>query len=352
MRFESLEIGLLSLITITSFFIFFLVSKFSNNFGNILDKDFNKPQSFHEEFVPRSGGIASIICFSLFLIFKYLLFDQIRIEYIFVCYGLFFVGLIEDLNISIKPLTRLISMIILIFLSLKISPLVIGNVDLQFLNLWLTNKIFMIIFIILCFLFIINGSNLIDGFNGLLGIHILIINFFLLLINKNELILQTIITAQIIILLVFLMFNFPKAKIFMGDSGSYFFGALTSINIILTHNTNPQISSFFFCILLYYVFFEVFFSFFRKLKLRKSPLKPDDQHLHMLVYKLIKKKYLNNYANPITSLFINLFYLATVLPSLFFMQNGLLCKLWFTISIIIYLISYKLLIKATNDESI
>ena len=38
-------------------------------------------------------------------------------------------------------------------------------------------------FICLCFLFIINGSNLIDGFNGLLGIHALIIFIVLFVIN-------------------------------------------------------------------------------------------------------------------------------------------------------------------------
>jgi UDP-N-acetylmuramyl pentapeptide phosphotransferase/UDP-N-acetylglucosamine-1-phosphate transferase len=32
-----------------------------------------------------------------------------------------------------------------------------------------------LIFISLCFLFVINGANLIDGYNGLLGFHSLII---------------------------------------------------------------------------------------------------------------------------------------------------------------------------------
>ena len=64
--------------------------------------------------------------------------------------------------------------------------------------------------------------------------------------------------SQIIILLSFLLFNFPSAKIFLGDSGAYLFGALTSLNTIITNNLNPKISSFFFCTLLFYLFFEVF----------------------------------------------------------------------------------------------
>ena len=46
---------------------------------------------------------------------------------------------------------------------------------LEFLNNFLEIDIFALFFICLCFLFVVNGSNLIDGFNGLLGIHSLII---------------------------------------------------------------------------------------------------------------------------------------------------------------------------------
>ena len=41
-------------------------------------------------------------------------------------------------------------------------------------------------FVLLCFLFVINGANLIDGFNGLLTINFLIINLILTYININN----------------------------------------------------------------------------------------------------------------------------------------------------------------------
>ena len=81
-------------------------------------------------------------------------------------------------------------------------------------------------FVLLCFLFIINGANLIDGFNGLLSINLIIINSILVYINLNNgnTEFSVFIIGQIIILLSFLLFNFPKAKIFLGDSGAYLFG--------------------------------------------------------------------------------------------------------------------------------
>ena len=76
---------------------------------------------------------------------------------------------------------------------------------------------------------------------------------------------------------------------FLGDSGSYLFGSLTALNIIISNNLNPLISSFFFCILLFYLFFEVFFSFLENY-IKKSPFHPDNEHLHMLSYKKFYKK--------------------------------------------------------------
>ena len=68
------------------------------------------------------------------------------------------------------------------------------------------------------FLFIINGANLIDGFNGLLAINLIIINSFLLYINlkNNNLEFSIFLISQLTILICFLMFNFPRAKIFSG----------------------------------------------------------------------------------------------------------------------------------------
>ena len=54
-------------------------------------------------------------------------------------------------------------------------------------------------------------------------------------------------------MLIFLKFNFPKAKIFLGDSGSYFLGAFIAISTIETSIANPMISPFYFCILMFYL---------------------------------------------------------------------------------------------------
>ena len=120
----------------------------------------------------------------------------------------------------------------------------------------LKNEIFSTFFVLICFLFIINGANLIDGFNGLLTINLIIINVILTYINLNNSNLEFsfVLIAQIIILLTFLLFNFPNAKIFLGDSGAYLAGALVALNTIISNNLNPNITSFF-SALYYFIYF-------------------------------------------------------------------------------------------------
>ena len=350
---ESIEASFLSIFALISFFTFLLLSKYAHKFGGgiLLDKDFSKPQAFHDLPITRSGGIGIIISLSIFFVIYYLLFSKILYEYVFITYSVFLLGFLDDLRINIKPFKRLFAMVLLLFIAIYFLPIKIFNIDIPFLTSLMTNHIFSSIFVLLCFLFIINGANLIDGFNGLLSINLIIINTILTFININNQNFEfsILLISQIIILLSFLLFNFPNAKIFLGDSGAYTMGALTGLNTIITNNLNPKISSFFFCTLLFYLFFEVFFSFFRKLNQKKSPIYPDDQHLHMLSFYKISNIYGKNKGNYINSIIINLLYLALIIPGLYLLNDPQFSRYWFFILLLIYLIIYSRLYRLTKN---
>ena len=330
--------------SLTSFFLTFLITKYSKHlfFGSLLDKDFLKPQAFHKKPIARIGGFVILLLLILFIILFLFIFNTFLIDYLTISLLLFALGFVDDLKIKINPNIRLALMLILLVFCINIFSIQITRSSLEFLDLWLENNIFQLCFVLLCFLFIINGANLIDGFNGLLAIHFLLINSIFLIINlfnQNENI-SIIISAQIIIVLSFLLFNFPKAKIFLGDSGSYLLGALIALNSIKTYELNLEISPFFFAGVLFYLFYEVFFSFFRKIKLKKSPLEPDKNHLHMMLYGWLSKAKKIKNSNYLTSLIINSFYLFLQIPLFYFQNNGLISRYWFFSSITLYTIVY------------
>ena len=247
---------------------------------------------------------------------------------------------------------RLLAMIFLLISLVVSNNLYVENTGIKSLNRFLEIDIFSLFFVCLCFLFIINGSNLIDGYNGLLSIHTLIILTNLFFVNyfngNNDL--AFFILCIILIITLFLKYNFPKATIFLGDGGSYFLGAIVAISVIKTSIVNPTISPFYFCILLFYLFFEVFFSFIRKISREKmSPLFPDKKHLHMLIYKYFIKKSKNTLkSNYYVSIVINLIYLILIIPAIFMMDNGLFCKYYSLVFFIIYLSVYKISYEKTK----
>ncbi len=341
--------------TISILIISFSINKYvllvlnKGKYSLLCDNNFNKPQAFHKVATYRIGGIF-IFCFlSLSLTYLYFFKNFFYQEYISFCILFFFLGLLDDLKIDIAPKFRLAAMVFMLTILITNNDFYVERTGLEFLNRLLTIDIFSLIFISLCFLFIINGSNLIDGFNGLLSIHSLIIIIVLFIINiqSGDVAHSYFLFFTILSILTFLIFNFPKASIFLGDSGAYLLGALIAVAIIKTSISNPLISPFFFCILLVYLFFEVFFSFFRKIFVaRQSPLLPDGKHLHMNLYKLLMKK--NNSQlnlNYKVTLYINSIYFLLISPTFFLFQDGLFCRYYFFILLLVYVYLYKFVSK-------
>ena len=342
---------ILILISFTIFFYRFFVPLLNRyNTKLLVDDQFSKPQAFHEKAISTSGGLYIFSSF-LIVLFNFFFFKQtVFLEYLSFCTLFFIIGFIDDIKINVKAKIRLLLMIVGLIFLVKYNNFYIYKTGIEFLNIWLqSSNIFSLIFISLCFLFVVNGANLIDGYNGLLGIHSLIILINLFFINylsgNNDL--ANIIFFAIVILIFFLVLNFPKAKVFLGDGGSYFLGSFLAISVIITSIENPNISPFYFCIILFYLFFEVFFSFFRKLvKERKSPIQPDKKHLHMLIYKLLLKKNNNKLkSNYQVSVIINLIYLLLIIPAVFMMNDGIFCKYYSILFFVFYFFSYKITYK-------
>ena len=288
----------------------FLFFYFLNNFlikNQIL---LNYTGSLHQKFsgptsVPLTGGI--FIFFSIL----YLYFNEIE-SVIFLFSFLFILGLATDVKRISSPKIRFLIQAILLFLIVYTSDLRISSTRIYILDFLISNNLFSYFFSTFCLLILINGSNFIDGLNGLLvGYYLLIslvfyqLNFTNFLdIENNDLILFS------IILFILFIFNFFE-KSFMGDTGAYilgFFYGYVLINIYVQHQI---FSPFFVILLLWYPCFENLFSILRKFQLKKSPIKPDSNHLHQLLFFYLKKKYkfkiihANNYGSLII-LFYNL----------------------------------------------
>ena len=341
-------------LVIFGLFFYKYFSLFLNKFNSrlFIDDEFKKPQAFHDISISTYGGVGIFISFLILCFYLFLSKQVIYYEYLSFCTLFFILGLTDDLKFDLKPKLRLLIMIIFLIILVITNDFYVENTGIEFLNRFLEIDIFALFFICLCFLFVINGSNLIDGYNGLLSVHALIILINLFFVNyfggNNDLAL--LIFSIILIIAVFLKYNFPRAKLFLGDSGSYLLGTIIAVSTIKTSIANPLISPFYFCILLFYLFFEVFFSFIRKIvREKKSPLFPDNKHLHMLIYKFLFKQNNNKLkSNYSIALILNSIYLIMIIPPIFMMKNGMFCKYYSILLFVAYLYSYKKISEKTK----
>ncbi len=330
---------------IISFIFYFLIKYliyFLKKRELLIDRNFIKPQSFHLDPTPLAGGliIISFFTISCFIFFNEIIFDKI---YLFL-FSIFFIGFLDDVKVITDPFKRFLILSIITLTFVVFTGLNINNVGFWFFNLLINNYFISLIFTTFCILFVINGSNFIDGFNGLLGIHSILILFILAVLNFSlgQFELSLYIFTFCISILIFLLFNFPFGITFLGDSGSYLLGCSMAIFCIKTNTLNLDISPVFFAVLLYYTFFEVFFSYIRKFFYEKSsPFYPDKMHLHMLIFRIIDRK-LNNKikSNYLTSVVINTYYLITIFPVFLFYDNSIYCLFYFFLLILSYVIFY------------
>ena len=182
--------------------------------------------------------------------------------------------------------------------------------QLRFYNKYYNHDCSSYIFVTFCLLIVVNGSNFIDGLNGLvLGYYTILLVLILKLgLVENILNLESILINYLVILAYLLVFNYIN-KLYLGDSGSYFLGLASGILLITIYNSIENISPFFIVLLLWYPCFENLFSIIRKYKFNSSPLEADNKHFHQLLFNYLKKKlkYSNLFTNNLSSLLINLF---------------------------------------------
>jgi UDP-N-acetylmuramyl pentapeptide phosphotransferase/UDP-N-acetylglucosamine-1-phosphate transferase len=223
-------INLIATIFILSFFLFICYIKISFKFKLI---DQPNDLNVHQNNIPTGAGIIFLIIFYFFLFFgKFFIPVDIFLlqkNLIILIISLTFLSLIsfyDDLY-SIHPLIRLFFQATTIFFCTSLF-------NLELIPLSIKISIFLIIYF---WVYTINIINFTDGVDGFLAINALtffscIFLYFNFLNNVNFIYYISLIIIPV--LLTYLFFNRPNAKIFMGDAGSIFIGFLIGFISIQT----------------------------------------------------------------------------------------------------------------------
>lgn len=283
--------------------LFFKYNKFAPSYSG------DKHQKYVEKkSIPLSGGFI-IITTSLFL------FYENNHIYAAALSMIFLIGFLSDLNLLSSPKTRFILQTITILFFVYLSKLNVGSTKIYFIDFLLENIFLSIFFTTFCLMIVVNGSNFIDGLNGMvLGYYLIVLLIiFDLNIYEKKYIQDYKIILFITLIGYLLLFNFFN-QLYVGDGGAYILGFTCGYFLIAYYQNNNWISPYFVILLLWYPCFENLFSIIRKRLYNNSPLKPDSKHFHQLLFFFISKKfkYKNIYVNNYSSLII-LFYNGSIL---------------------------------------
>jgi len=301
-------------------------------------------QTYVNKSTPLSGGIFLLLPILNLFFLNHLMFSIILIL-------IFFLGLLSDLNILSSARKRFIIQILLILFFVFVVKLEVLPTRIEMVDVLFENKYLSYFFTLFCLMVLLNGSNFIDGLNGLLLGYILIVFFIL---TKLDVLSSINLSDKKILFLIssfsfLFILNFLN-KLFMGDSGAYSLGFLLGYSLIEIYNQNIFISPYFIILLLWYPCFENLFSIIRKIYSTKNPLNPDNDHLHHYLFSFLKIKF--NFSNYLTNIFasilINIFNLAVLFYASTDVNNTMHQLYIMIFSILIYLITYFSLKKITK----
>lgn len=276
--------------------IIFLANRY-NYF--IDDSESMKPQNFHSSSTPRAGGLGILVGLLM------LITSPFGLKFLLSLALAFSSGIFEDLHNTLSPKLRLLLQLIAALVAMWLTGAVITYLGLGIsLPYWVG-----VAFSAFAIVGMMNAVNIIDGFNGLAGGVILVIlfSFGYIAYQHHNAELVSILALFSGAIMGFMVLNFPKGIIFLGDGGAYMLGLMVSILGIFLAGKYPDISPWYILSIFIYPVWEVIFSIARKIYIGLSPMQPDGKHMHMLIYKYVTKN------NPLTAFFIFL----TLLPSSF-----------------------------------
>ena len=154
------------------------------------------------------------------------------------------VGLLEDIDLQIKPILRILAMCLSVTIVYFLMDIGIYSLNIELADSLLANPLINFMFTLLVLVGLINSLNIIDGFNGLmLGFSLMVfLSLTYVAMQIGDVFLKNLYLLFSGSIFILFLANFPFGKVFTGDMGAYFIGLIMGTSGLLLGIRNEEVS--------------------------------------------------------------------------------------------------------------
>jgi len=257
---------------------------------NILDIP-NK-RSSHEKPTPRGGGLGIVISFFIGVLAIYLLADQTQVHekyfwsFLISTVLIAVISMYDDIkgySFKVKLITQLIAVCLVMLTGTVLDQIALPWLGELHLGIW------GVLLTVFWLVGLTNAYNFMDGVDGMAVSTALIVGVFFAWVTFFEGSHFIYLVSLVIVAgsLGFLPWNFPKARIFMGDIGSTFFGFTFACMAIIAARYDMSHTSFLVLpLLLFHYIFDTSFTLFRRKMAGENIVEAHKTHIYQLIHQL------------------------------------------------------------------
>jgi UDP-GlcNAc:undecaprenyl-phosphate GlcNAc-1-phosphate transferase len=231
------------------------------------------PLKLHTRRIPRVGGIAVVSAFAVGMLVSG---SDHSLRYLLgTLFVLWLAGIIDDLR-GVSPILRLMAQAIVASVLCFGADLTVPFLDKKPLG-WIVAGLLV--------MSLINAFNLLDGADGVAAGVAAVIGVGFLVDGAQSGASGASAAALIGSCLAFLAFNFPPAKIFLGDSGSTSLGLIVAFTGLEVHKANPSTKAGIFLLPIFagLPLLDLALAILRRLRSGGSPFSGDRRHFYDLL---------------------------------------------------------------------
>jgi len=321
------------------------------------DHDQSGPQKFHVRPVPRIGGLGIVLGVAAgFAALALRGADGRFATTLMACaMPVFLTGMTEDITKNVSPRRRLAAAALSAAFAAFAMDGVIARTDLPGVDWLVASRIGSILLAVFVVAGFANAVNIIDGFNGLAAmcVVIMLICIAYVAFQVGDVEIGWLALAGVGAVLGFFVWNFPAGLVFLGDGGAYFLGFYVGELAILLVHRNGRVSPMFALLLGIYPVFETVFSIYRRRVVRGRPVgMPDGAHLHSLIYRRLLRWAAGERTareltrrNSMTSPYLWVLAMLSGVPAVMWWENSLVLGGFIVLFAITYISLYRRIVR-------